>query len=243
MKFFANQCADCQYRGRHIYVVGALRFERELIIHYIETHTAARWFEADSLGDVPVSNQGVPFGQKMILIDTHTMGREELLQLLQSQDWKARSQDLLVLFNVAHGLDIEKVALSNGVRGFLYEDDSTEDLLNGICAINSGELWVSRGLLSECLQESYVGKGPSEPVSHLLSEREIEILHFLTTGAPNKTIAEQLCISTHTVKTHLQNIFRKIDVANRLQAVLWAKKNLLARFPLLILFPYENIFP
>ncbi|WP_020677701.1 response regulator transcription factor [Geopsychrobacter electrodiphilus] len=243
MKYFASRCADCQYRGRHIYFVGSLRFERELIINYIKNHTAARWYEVNKLEDVPVSNQGVPFGQKMIMVDTRTMDRENLMQLLQSQAWQVHSQDMLVLFNVVHGLEIEKAALRNGARGLLYEDDPTEDLLNGICTINSGELWVSRGLLSECLLESYAGNGQSEPVKHSMSAREIEILHFLSTGASNKAIAEQLCISTHTVKTHLQNIFRKIDVASRVQAVLWAKNNLLVRFPFLILFPYESILP
>jgi len=59
-----------------------------------------------------------------------------------------------------------------------------------------------------------------------LTPREREILEQITQGASNRQIAEALFISTHTVKTHLHNIFQKIDVSGRLQAALWAAKHL-----------------
>ncbi|MFH1935680.1 MAG: helix-turn-helix transcriptional regulator [Pseudomonadota bacterium] len=60
----------------------------------------------------------------------------------------------------------------------------------------------------------------------MLTPREVEILTMMATGATNANIADKLCISPHTVKTHIYNIFKKIDVPNRLQASLWATKNL-----------------
>jgi len=221
-----RKCTDCAYQGRNIYVIGASRFERELIVDYISTHTAAKWFQAENLDTVPVSNQGVPLGKKMILVDTHGLTREDLTHLLSSQAWKVQAHNLMALFNVLHEHEIEKLALKCGVRGFLYSGDRAEDLVNGICAINAGEFWVSRQILSECLQDSYVGKELPVPAGHTLSEREIELLRVLATGASNESIAERLYISPHTVKTHLHNIFHKINVDNRLQAVLWAKENL-----------------
>jgi len=59
-----------------------------------------------------------------------------------------------------------------------------------------------------------------------LTPREMEILAMVAAGAKNEAIADKLCISPHTVKTHVYNIFKKIDVPNRLQAALWAAKNL-----------------
>jgi len=221
-----SKCADCSYQGRHIYVVGKMRFERELICDFIRTHTAAQLFQAESLEEVPISNLGAPLGQKMILVDAHDMTRDSLLQMLSSKAWKAQAHNLMALFNVLHEHKIEKEALKNGVRGFLYSDDRVEDLANGICAINSGEFWIPRRIVAECLLDSYVGKETPVPVSHSLSEREVELLRVLATGASNEAIADRLYISPHTVKTHLHNIFHKINVDNRLQAVLWAKENL-----------------
>lgn len=60
----------------------------------------------------------------------------------------------------------------------------------------------------------------------ILTPREIEILTMVASGAKNEEIANELYISPNTVKTHIYNIFKKINVPNRLQAALWAVKNL-----------------
>ncbi len=60
----------------------------------------------------------------------------------------------------------------------------------------------------------------------VLTQRELEILTMVISGSKNEDIANHLCICAHTVKTHIYNIFKKINVPNRLQAALWAAKNL-----------------
>jgi LuxR family transcriptional regulator of csgAB operon len=59
-----------------------------------------------------------------------------------------------------------------------------------------------------------------------LTAREVQILAMVAVGSKNEDIADKLCISPHTVKTHIYNIFKKINVPNRLQAALWAANNL-----------------
>lgn len=220
------KCYNCAYRGRHIYVVGTFRFEREIVADYISTHTAAKWFQVESLESIPVSNEGVLLGKKMILIDTMTMTRDNLIQLLSSKIWQSHVHNLMALFNLPHEYAIEKSALKSGVRGFFYYDDRAEDLINGICTINTGVIWVSRRILSEYVQDGSYTKELRAPNDQSLSEREIELLQVLAVGASNEVIANQMGISPHTVKSHLYNIFHKINAENRLQAVLWAQKNL-----------------
>lgn len=59
-----------------------------------------------------------------------------------------------------------------------------------------------------------------------LTRKEIEILKMAASGAQENEIAKELFISRHTVKTHLSNIYKKIDAKNRFQAILWAAENL-----------------
>ena len=222
----AHRCHDCAYRGRHIYVVSTSRFERELIAEYINANTGAMWFHVENLESIPVSNQNVPLGKKMILVDTSAMTRDDLLELLSSKGWESHAHNLMALFNLQHDYAIEKIALKFGARGFLYHDDHAEDLISGICTINTGEIWISRRILSEFVQDDSCSRGLLEPNNHSLSEREVELLRALSVGASNEVVANQMGISPHTVKSHLYNIFQKIDVDNRIQAVLWAQKNL-----------------
>jgi DNA-binding NarL/FixJ family response regulator len=63
-----------------------------------------------------------------------------------------------------------------------------------------------------------------EPVVEPLSERELEVLQWLSSGASNREIGQQLYITESTVKRHVYNIFAKLNVRNRTQAALWARK-------------------
>jgi DNA-binding NarL/FixJ family response regulator len=130
------------------------------------------------------------------------------------------------LFNVPSHNKIEIKALANGIRGVLYKTDAIEKIAAAIVAMMGGELWFSRKILSRYIIESSIAGDNFMGGVTSLTEREIEILSQLATGASNKDIANCLCISHHTVKTHIYNIFKKINVENRLQASIWVGKNM-----------------
>ena len=109
---------------------------------------------------------------------------------------------------------------------FFYKDDHFEIFLKGIRAILSGEIWVSRKTLLRCVFEGFNEKQIAIEEKTSLTSREIEILTLVSMGSTNEEIGSRMCISTNTVKTHLYNIFKKINVENRLQAALWAAANL-----------------
>jgi DNA-binding CsgD family transcriptional regulator len=82
------------------------------------------------------------------------------------------------------------------------------------------------------LEYDYMKKDQTYPLENslkgnkILSLRETKMLTLLAVGHTNREIAEKFDISLHTVTTHIYNIFQKINAPNRLQAALWAAKNL-----------------
>jgi LuxR family transcriptional regulator of csgAB operon len=81
-------------------------------------------------------------------------------------------------------------------------------------------------MMTKCIFEGTDKEKSSKSISEKLTQRQIQILALLTVGATNDDISDKLCISPHTVKTHLYRIFKKINVPNRGQAALWAAGNL-----------------
>jgi len=132
----------------------------------------------------------------------------------------------VALFNVNQINEIEKEVIKYGIRGIFYEHYSCDTLIKGIKAILKGDVWLSRNLMkSMFVQHQYNELYTPVKVGHL-SFRENQILKLLASGYTNDMISDELCISCHTVKTHLYNLYKKINVCNRLQAVLWVSNNL-----------------
>jgi DNA-binding NarL/FixJ family response regulator len=117
------------------------------------------------------------------------------------------------------------MAVDNGVVGFLNKDMNPDALvrtLEDVC--RAGGLAMTRITAAKALghlQQQRIS-GPTmqpSPVAHLLTEREHEVLDLIAEGLQNREIAERLTLSERTVHVHLQNIFRKLDVRNRTEAV------------------------
>ncbi len=163
---------------------------------------------------------------RLVLLECHEEHPNSVLGPVESQANQKFSEYYLALFNVRDGLGIEERCVWLGVRGVFYNHDSLPQFLKGVRAILSGQLWLSRQVMSRCILENGGKDSPSKTDSSVLTPREAEILAPLAVGATNDEIADKLCISPHTVKTHLYNIYQKINVPNRLQAALWTTKNL-----------------
>jgi DNA-binding NarL/FixJ family response regulator len=117
--------------------------------------------------------------------------------------------------------DVRRIqeALGAGAAGYLLKDASADDVIRGIRAAAEGGAPLDPHA-ARLLLEARDAPDPLEGIS----PREREVFALLLDGLPNKLIAQRLGISEKTVKTHLTNIFRQIDVADRLQAVLWAER-------------------
>ena len=113
-----------------------------------------------------------------------------------------------------------------GIRGIFFANEVFESFLKGIAYILKGDHWFPRELLNSWIKETRRPIDTEQQDTPALTPREKEILRMVATGASNDKISEKMYISYHTVKTHLSHIYRKINVSNRLQASLWAVKNL-----------------
>ena len=113
-----------------------------------------------------------------------------------------------------------------GAKGYLSKNSTLSELIKAIKAVNQGEMWVERKLMSKLFDEDagvlFRGEERVKKTKEGLTVREQEVLRALTKGFTNKEIGESLFISDKTVKTHLNSIFRKLNVTRRLQAILYA---------------------
>jgi DNA-binding NarL/FixJ family response regulator len=117
--------------------------------------------------------------------------------------------------------------LRAGAVGYLLKDVSSEKLFEAIRSTSRGEYFLLPSITAKVIVEfsriSRHGQTNQEALIDPLSPREIEILQLVATGASNKEIADNLIISEGTVKNHLSNILGKLNVRDRMQAVLKAK--------------------
>jgi DNA-binding NarL/FixJ family response regulator len=116
-------------------------------------------------------------------------------------------------------------ALRAGASGFLLKDASPEDLLAAIHVIARGEALLDPAVTRAVVSEFVRSTPPRHELQHKLAQltaREHETLRLLASGLSNAEIAEQLVVSAATVKAHVGHVFTKLDVRDRVQAVIFA---------------------
>ena len=217
---------SAELADKFIYIVGPQRLQNELMASFLERETGAKCDGCENIGRIPDTDDEDKGQSRLVLWDC--LGKE-LDSCMLDFEFLRRGMvpcDCVALFNVCKGLGIEERAMVQEIRGFFYEDDPLEQYPKGVRAIFNGELWASRELMTKFIQEEKRHRDLSKKHAAILTQREIEILSMVAVGAKNEEIADSLCISPNTVKTHVYNIFKKINVPNRLQAALWAAKNL-----------------
>jgi LuxR family transcriptional regulator of csgAB operon len=200
--------------------------QNELLIGHINESTGLDCFSVGCVEQFPAGLDKSD-SKKLVLFDCLGINNPELLESIKSCPLADTEHVVRALMNLDPEKSVEGEALQLGICGFFYEQDSLATLIKGIEAIFSGEVWISRQKMIDCFMHDKELLHPlEEKTTTVLTRREEEILRFLARGVTNESIAEALCISPHTVRTHNYNIFKKINVPNRLQASLWAAKYL-----------------
>jgi DNA-binding NarL/FixJ family response regulator len=114
-------------------------------------------------------------------------------------------------------------ALKVGASGYLLKDAGKPEIVGAIRQVLAGESLLNAGLVAELLKRlDREDRAPSEASGHGLSERELDVLRLLVSGKTNREIAAELMLSISTIKTHVEHVIAKLEVADRTQAAVKA---------------------
>ncbi|GHX21813.1 LuxR family transcriptional regulator VpsT [Vibrio cholerae] len=131
-----------------------------------------------------------------------------------------------VIINCPQDIEHKLLFKWNNLAGVFYIDDDMDTLIKGMSKILQDEMWLTRKLAQEYILHYRAGNSVvTSQMYAKLTKREQQIIKLLG-GASNIEIADKLFVSENTVKTHLHNVFKKINAKNRLQALIWAKNNI-----------------
>jgi two-component system nitrate/nitrite response regulator NarL len=179
------------------------------------------------VGEAGDGLEGVKLAKRLkpdvILLDLHMpgIGGLEALQLLQEE----LPQTQVVMLTVSEDAEDLLEALRFGARGYLLKNIDTDFLLDSIKRAAAGESVMSAQMatrLADAMRAPQKSLKAAVAETNKLSPREAEIIVMLAGGASNKEIARTLTLSESTVKIHVQGILRKLNLASRVQAAVYA---------------------
>lgn len=159
-------------------------------------------------------------GQKiydLILLDI-SMPVMDGLEFLQEKERIGNATGVVILTTV-DDKKIIKEAMSYGVRGFLLKDAKREEMIETVLAASKGEVTKSLEIESIMATDNITKRAIEETKESILTEKEMIVLEKVVRGAASKEIAIDMGITERTVKAHLTNIYRKLEVNSRTEAV------------------------
>ena len=195
----------------------------------IKTTLKAAQNEVELVGEAEEGTQAIDMVGKLqphvVLMD---IGMPIMDGVRATQLIKKQFPDVKVVMLTSHE-DEEDVldAFNSGANSYCLKETPPDMLVHVILSTAHGACWIdpkiARIVMSQLQGERNGSKTPEETsVFALLTDREIDVLKLVTQGLNNAEISERLCISMNTVKTHLKNIFQKLEVEDRTAAALKA---------------------
>ncbi len=158
----------------------------------------------------------------VLLLDIN-MPKKNGIEVLE--ELKKRKMNIKVLILTVHNeTEYLLKAIDIGVDGYILKDSESAELKKAINAVINGENYIQPSLIP-ALNSRLVSRDMDKDKIDSLTKRELEVLILVANGMFNKEIADSLNISERTVKNHMSNIFKKIDVSDRTQAAVFAIKN------------------
>ncbi len=169
----------------------------------------------------------------IVILDLE-LGRHSALSFIPQLREAAKEARILVLTG-ARDSETHQKAAQLGAMGVVLKENAADLLLKAIEKVYKGEAWLDRLTLGNLLwQISSQSKDSIDPRAQKISsltDREREVIALIAEGLKNKQIAERLFISPTTVTHHLSSVYSKLGVSDRLELVIYAFANRLAKMP------------
>lgn len=159
---------------------------------------------------------------EVLLLDIN-MPKKNGIEVLE--EIRSRNIDIKILMLTVHN-EVEYLvkAIDIGANGYLLKDSESSELKKAISYVLNGENYIQPSLIP-ALNSRLIKRDTDKEKIESMTKRELEVLILVANGMFNKEIATTLNISERTVKNHISNIFKKIDVADRTQAAVFAIRN------------------
>ncbi len=161
----------------------------------------------------------------VILMDINMPGMNGLQAIKEMKDDNIPSK--IIVLTIHEDREYLFKTLQMGAEGYVLKDAEPGVLVEAIRSVNRGQSYIQANMTRELVKEfnkiTLHDKSKSEESN--LTAREVEVLELIAEGMINKEIAKRLYISEKTVKNHVSNIFRKLNVSDRTQAAIYAFKH------------------
>ena len=169
------------------------------------------------VGTAASGEEAVPLSKTLnpdlVLLDLQLPGMhglEVIAELAKNGDTLPK----IVVLTVHDDDEIVLRAVKAGANGYVLKHASADELVRVIRYVASGGLHFD-----EVVVKAFLSDGQRSQDRQLLTAHELEVLRMVAAGATNREVAEQLFVSVDTVKSHLETIYRKLEVSDRAQAV------------------------
>lgn len=139
---------------------------------------------------------------------------------------KAQGDEIkVIMLTVENDRNTINTAINIGADGYMLKDSAGTEIVNAIRTVHKGEKYIDKSLVSILFSDMRIKDKKVASVLDKLSRREVEVLIKISKGLSNKMIGEQLYLSEKTIKNYATNLFRKINVEDRVKATIFAIEN------------------
>ena len=176
------------------------------------------------VGEATCSSEGVSLATSLqpdlVLLDLHMQESSGFDTLRQIRDARLKAQ--VVILTVSDAEQDFLRAVREGAKGYLLKGSEPEEILDKLRQAARGQTVFTEPLMNTLMGAMRDGKLAPPIREECLTTRERQILHLIAAGKSNKHIARELNISDGTVKVHVKNLLRKLNLQSRLEAAVWA---------------------